>query len=167
MQIIVNKFLLKMKITREKKKTICFTNFYFSANIFKSFFHGTSKMVKQNLIYPLKNTKRHLTMNYYLQTRSSINHKHTIQQAKLITNKENILIDLKEGKQQNISSLIGTWNNMNIHSRILTWKGVLTILSVFLLALLVGAALILPNILLYRMIPLICKLIYLLNYISN
>jgi hypothetical protein len=27
--------------------------------------------------------------------------------------------------------------------------------------------LILPNILLYRMIPLICKLIYLLNYISN
>jgi hypothetical protein len=119
----------------------------------------------QNLIYPLNNTKRHLTMNYYLQTRSSINHKHAIQQTKLITNKENILIDLKEGKQQNISSLIGTWNNMNTHSRILTWKGVLTILSVFLLALLVGAALILPNILLYRMIPLICKLIY-LNYIS-
>jgi len=121
----------------------------------------------QNLIYPLNNTKRHLTVNCYLQTRSSINHKHAIQQTKLITNKENILIDLKEGKQQNISSLIGTWNNMNIHSRILTWKGVLTILSVFLLALLVGAALILPNILLYRMISLICKLIYLLNYISN
>jgi hypothetical protein len=93
-------------------------------------------------------------MNYYLQTPSSINQKLAIQSTKIMTNKIDILINLKEGKQQNISSSIRK------HSRILTCKSILTILSVLSLVLLAVAALILPNILLYRMIPLLCMLTY-------
>jgi hypothetical protein len=49
-------------------------------------------------------------------------------------------------------------NQSHTYYRSLTCKNILTVLAVSLLSLLVIAALILPNVLLYLMLPIICKL---------
>ncbi len=56
----------------------------------------------------------HVNMNYYLQTPSSIDQKLAIQPTKIMTNNKIYFLQF-----------------LNIHSRILTCKSILTILSVF------------------------------------